>query len=112
MPRGFVGEVPVAVDLPRVAGDGVEAVHRLAVAVERHRAGGVVERRREVHPLPVRQQLCQSALAAKVCDAPVSIRRPRATSRSSPLTLISSSSARTPCPSELPESTPASPMAL
>ena len=45
-------------------------------------------------------------------DPAPSTRRPRATSLSSPSTVMTSSSARTPWPSESPVSTPARPMAL
>ncbi|CPU66600.1 Uncharacterised protein [Mycobacteroides abscessus] len=50
--------------------------------------------------------------AANVHEPPPSRRRPSATSRSSPSTVMTSSSARTACPSDVPVRTPASPIAL
>src|SRR5919106_2677656 len=44
------------VDLPRVARNGVEAVELVAVRVERHLTGEVVERRCQVDPLVLLQQ--------------------------------------------------------
>jgi hypothetical protein len=56
-------------------------------------------------------KVCQSSWAAKVWEVLPSTRRPRATRRGVPDTLITSSKARTAWPSESPERMPASPTA-